>query len=261
MQRVRGFKLVQHLPSMAIVGVVMLALNSGIALAAYGPPAPAPAPVPGGFSCVVTSQTVSPAGKLIGPLRLQGLVATIRVRKGNFGGSTQITITEPFTRSGACQGGPGVGNAGFGGYRALGGVGILVQVSGSAWPGTFRRPISLHLASRSIRRSSRVVVWNGMRFARAPHAVVRRRSAWVPVAANSDVAVLTRIRSSRRSDSTRAVRLASAVGTRGASRELLAALFLRPAGWPLPGLGVMAPARLSAISARGALLAPDHSPR
>jgi len=236
------YKLAQQIASVAIGCIAMLVANSGEALASYGPPPPSPAPVPGGYYCILTSQTVGPAGKLIGPLRLGGLVASLTARRRPFPAPVQSTITVPYAPNGECQGGPGIGDAGFRGYRAVGGVGILVQRGGAAYRGTFVKPFVLRLASRSINRSSIVVVWNGGRFVIAPGTVVGRRSARVMVDANSDFAVLTPVRSLRRSGAAmrRKASSVSAVRTQLPGSGPFAALFLLPATTPPPGLGVEA---------------------
>jgi hypothetical protein len=227
-------KVVQKFASAAIGGVVLLVGNSGIAQAAYGP-SPAVAPVPGGFYCIVTSQTVGRGGKLIGPLSLDGLVATLRIGRGTFARPVQITITEPYGRGGTCQGGAGVGDGGFRGWRAVGGVGILVQRDGSAYHHSFGRPFALRLASQSIAASSRIVAWNGKRFALARHAVVSRRLASVGGYVASDFAVLAPAGRRSRRAATTALRAQVPAG------DFLAAAMLTPAGSPPPGLGVLAP--------------------
>jgi hypothetical protein len=217
------------------VSAAILVANSGLALASYGPPPPVPTPVPGGYYCIVTSRIVTPAGALIGPLRLRKLVVRLRIRPGTFPAPVQITLTQPYARTGACQGGRGIGDAGHRGYRAVGGVGILVQQGGVTYPGPFLRPMRLHLRSRKIARSSLVLVWNGNRFMRAPRAVVRRRRARVGVDASSDYAVLTRIRVLRRLDASQAIQQASATAVEAASADLIAAIFRVPAGLAPPG--------------------------
>jgi hypothetical protein len=244
----------RQLACAVMVSTAMPIALSGIALAGYGPPPLPPPPVPGGFSCVVTSRTVGPAGKIIGPLRLHGLVARLGVR-GAFPVPVQVTITQPYAQAGACQGGLGIGNAGFPGYRTVGGVGILVQLNGVAYRGIFARPLVLRLASRSIARSSLVVRWNGMRFVKVPHAVVRRGLARVRVRASSDFAVLVRAGQAPGTDAGQALRRAraSAAGPSGWSPDLDSAVFRLPPGLPPP--------RISATASRiGATAAGDSAP-
>jgi hypothetical protein len=164
----------------------------------------------------------------------------------------QVTITEPYERDSNCQSGLPLGDAGFPGYWAVGGVGVLLQIYGAAWQGAFPRPCALHLASASITRSSIVVVWDGTRFVRAPHGVAGRGSADVPVTANSDIAVLTPTgkRSGPAATTARRAPAASAAHVPAAGPELAAALFLRPANSTLPGIGVLPLAWLRAFAAR-----------
>ncbi|HUY44760.1 MAG TPA: hypothetical protein VMV92_03405 [Streptosporangiaceae bacterium] len=251
MPRICQHKLVWKLASLAVGSTAVLATNSGVALAAYSPPPPS-ALVRGGYYCVVTSQTVRPAGELIRSLRLNGLVARLRIPRGTFDVPVQITITEPYGRSRDCQGGPGIADAGFDRYRAVGGIGILVQRGGSAYHGTFRKPLSLRLSSASISQSSRVVVWRRARFETAPDAVVRCGSATVRVRAGGDFALLTRATNLRRADTTMAFRQAAgatAIVAAAPGGDLRAVAFLLAPGAPLPGLGVLAPRWLPASGA------------
>jgi hypothetical protein len=244
--------LTRRIAGTAICCLALMA-SSEMAFASYGPPPPPP-PVPGGFSCVVTSQTVGPAGKLIGPLGLTGLVATIVVRRGTFRRPVQITITQPFATTGACQGGPGIGNAGFRGYRTIGGVGILVQRGGVTLHGFFRKPLIVQLTSASISRSSLIVVWNGRHFVIVRSARVRNGLATVGVDINSDFAVLSRtglFHSSEAASSSRS--LSASTEATMLSAEFMTAAFYRPAGLPPPGLGVRTLRWLHALRSRGSV--------
>ena len=244
------YKPVQTCAIVAIGTVALIFAASGIALAGYGPPCPpSPSPVPGGYYCIVTSQTVGPAGKIIGPLRIDKLRVTLRVRKDTFMIPVQITITEPYGNYAECQG-RGIGDAGFPGFRFVGGVGILVQRNGCTYQGTFPKPLTLRMRSRSISRSSIVVAWNGTVFAKVRHAVVRKRSVRVRIIhANSHFAVLTPISHGR----TVALRRESDATTRalGLLDERLAAVLFMPAGSTVPGLGVLEPAWLQAFTGIG----------
>jgi hypothetical protein len=211
----------------------MLIGSPGTALAAYGPPTPTPpVAIPGGYYCIVTSQTAGPAGKATGPLSFQRLVVRLGVSKGTFPVQVQITVTEPYGQNGNCQGAPDIGNGGLHGFLAFAGVGILVQVGGLAYPGEFLKPLILRLTSKLITSSTVIVVWHVNRFVKAPHAVVHRGSATVAAVANSDFAVLN-------------------PAGKPPSPATTSALYLA-AGSSLPGLGVRAPARPHAPGARGA---------
>jgi hypothetical protein len=176
----------------AVIGVIaVLAVSSGTADAAYGPPVPPVVPVPGGYLCVVTSQTVGRPGRLIAPLSLPGMAARLRIIRGTFHPAVQITITEPYGPNGACEGRPDLRDAGHAGYWAVSGIGILVQRSGIPRAGVFARPLALRMRSRWISPRSLVVVWNGRRFRIVRRAVIRAGRAEVGVRANADFAVLS----------------------------------------------------------------------
>ena len=239
---IRPYRLGLRLGIAGLAAATMLTGSSGLALAdaGYGPPPP-PAPVPGGYFRVVTSQSIGPAGGIIGPLRVGRLLITLRIPKHAFSRIVQITMTEPNVRE--------IGNAGFRGYRAFGGVGILVQVNGATYRGPFRRPLRLTMSSRRITSADIVVVWDGRRFV----TLGTRRgfhSALVAFDSSADqyFAVL---------------RLAGIVVTRPATKgargtftaattesllgpAVLAEAFLLPADSPLPGLGVLASGLLRA---------------
>jgi hypothetical protein len=246
----------------AVGGVALLVANSGIALAAYGPSASPQGTVPGGFSCVVTSQTAGPAAKHIGPLRLGGLEATIEIRPGTFSGRVQLTMTAPGGENGGCQGGQGVGDGGFRGYRPVGGVGILLQRHGSAYTGKFRRPIVVRMSSPSIGASSLVVVWNGSRFvlAAADH---RGGSATTRVFGSGDYAVLTRAPARHLARHLARRRLGRGgapalqdTGTAGTAGDFFVAALLGSAAGPPPGAGVLLTTRLAAADSSRAIRLP-----
>src|ERR1700733_3105818 len=101
MPHICRYKRVRRLATAGIAGAAMLIGSPGTALAAYGPPTPTPpVAIPGGYYCIVTSQTVGPAGKATGPLRFQRLVVRLGVSKGTFPVQVQITVTEPYGQNG-----------------------------------------------------------------------------------------------------------------------------------------------------------------
>lgn len=182
---------VWQLAAAAIGVIAVLAVGSGAAQASYGPPVPPVVPVPGGYLCVVTSQTVGRPGRLIAPLALPGMAARLRIARGTFHPAVQITITEPYGPDGACHGSPELRGAGHAGYWAISGIGILVQRDGTSRAGAFAKPLVLSMRSRWISPGSLVVVWNGRRFRIVRRAVVRAGRAELGVRANADFAVLS----------------------------------------------------------------------
>jgi hypothetical protein len=210
--------------------------------------------VPGGFSCVVTSQTVGPAGWLIGPIRVSGLAARIAIRRGTFPVQVQVTITEPDGAGSGCSGGPGIGDGGFRGYRAVGGVGILIQRNGSPYIGTLSAPVSVRLSAAQIGPSSLVVVWNGKDFVPSP-ASVGPGSATIGVLGSGDYVVLSpgvrrlarRVVGPGRTPARRGV---------GTTEGFFAAALLWPVAGPPPGAGVLRVKRVAAADASRATRLP-----
>jgi hypothetical protein len=174
-----------ELTFIAAISAVCLA-GSGRAAAAtrsYAPPPPtAGLAPPGSYSAVITSQTITPAGGTIGPVVIDGATATLRVPAGAFPVSVQVTITGPKLFA--------VGDAGTAGYKAVAGVGIQVQRNGSAYRGTFGKPLTLTTRSSSITPSSVVMIWNGTAFVTEPNTTVTSGTAVVRFNTDPDLAVV-----------------------------------------------------------------------
>jgi len=77
-------------------GSAGVALASTSARQSVPPPITTPAP-PGGFSAVVTTQTITPAGGTVGPLLVAGAEVTIHVPPGAFPADVQLTVTASCT--------------------------------------------------------------------------------------------------------------------------------------------------------------------
>jgi hypothetical protein len=170
--------------AMVVASTALVVGGAGRALAAgsYGAPPPVAPVVPGGFSAVVTSQTIGPAGGTIGPLSVDGITTTLTVPAGAFPVPVQITLTAPDLAS--------IGAGGFAGHSAVAGVGIQVQEHGAKYPGTFLKSLSLTLSSSSITSSSIVVVWNGTAFVTESSATVTAGRAAVTFDSDPNFAVL-----------------------------------------------------------------------
>jgi hypothetical protein len=162
----------------------MIVAGAGGALATggYGPPPPAP-PTPGGYLTVVTSQTIGPAGGVIGPVSVDGIPTTVTVPPGAFKGPAQVTLTAPSLAA--------IGDAGFAGLKAVAGVGIMVQQNGSNYKGTFHKRLALGMQSSSITSSSIDVVWNGTAFVAKPSAKDKKGTTTLTFGTDPDFAVLT----------------------------------------------------------------------
>jgi hypothetical protein len=202
--RCRALRQVTSVAAVTAVGFAALMAGPATALAAYGPPPPVTAPVPGAFTQVVTSVTVGPAGLFIPHFDLDGLNASLRIRPGTFLQQVQVTITEPFVRHAplttaylgqrqVCGHAAGIGNAGFPGYCAISGAGILVQINGAVYTAPYLKSMILRINWKP-KLSTKIVFWNSLRFVKAPHTRDRRHYARIQVSANSDFAVLVRVR-------------------------------------------------------------------
>jgi hypothetical protein len=117
------------------------------------PPVASPLP-PGGFSTIVTTQTVGPAGGTVGPVDVAGAEVTVHIPAGAFPADVQIVITAPDL--GAVPPAPG--------FMVVAGVGIGVSINGTKYQGTFLKPITIDVASPKIDASSEVGVWTGSAF-------------------------------------------------------------------------------------------------
>jgi hypothetical protein len=247
--------------SMAVAtvgGLGIAAVSSGIALAAYGPPSPLAVPPPGGFSCILTSQTLGPAAKVI-KVSLGTITAGISIPAGDFRTPVQITVTEPFG-SGSCSGGAGIGDAGFPGFSALGGIGIQVQQHGKNLL-QFPAPMTVRLGgSAHIHAGHRLVHWTGVKYKLAPESFTRH-AVTTHISTSTDLALLVPgghgPAPGHAARSGHAARAGGATRASGATTslpgEILAAALALPHG-SHPGLGILTGMRLRQTSVRARLL-------
>jgi hypothetical protein len=236
MSSARRYFLPLRFTEAALASVAFLAVSSSTALAAYGPPPPPPGqPVPGGYNCVITSR-LDPAFEkvIIGPLRVGDLIVLLQIPAYTFPGPVQVTITEPFSANGACQGGA-TGNFGFKGYHLLGGVGILIGLRNAAY-GTFPHPVRLRINEIELHNLQALELASvsgnhargiGNRRTHGPFTIRIRHSA--------EFIMLDKLRHPHAA----AVARHSRPSTQFPVSELLTASLL-PATAPVPGLGVLA---------------------
>ena len=257
MPRIRRWMLAPRL-SVALLGAgAILITSSGVAEALYGPPLP-PVPVPGGYLTVVTSQTVGTGGGIVGPVSGGETRTTVVVPPGAFPAPLQVTITEPDIS--------GIGDAGFCGYQAVAGIGIIIQNpdKGSVNYDFFTDPLVVTVAAAGIKPGDIIVAWDGDKFVRVG---VAEHDGLVTLklthAGYNFFAVLAPTGSPLSSCSTSGgaagagglgttfgagsqVRLGSA-DQFGFGAIFLAALFRTPFGSMLPEVGVLAPRWAHAI--------------
>jgi hypothetical protein len=201
--------------SLSAAAAFCLAAPANAAGTNYGPPPPPPnQPPPGGFNCILTSLTVGPQGALIGPLSDGALRITITIRRHTFPVPVQVTITEPYSRSGACQGVP-----------------IASELYGQ-----FPRPLRLRITAFDAAGPEEV----GVVGASGGLTVISWRRHAGPITVRvSTSEVLAVFAGSRRhrhhGNTTSRMRRDSATG----ETEQLTAALLPTGSWP-PGLGVLA---------------------
>lgn len=222
----------------AVLGGAALVLPlcaPAVAHAAYGPPPPPTSPPPGGYRNIVVSETVEPDGGSLGPFYVDGLLVTLRVPRHAFSAAVQITITAPDAA--------GLGDAGFPRDVALGGVGIIIQLNGSTYPGDFRHDLTLTLTSPRITGADFVVVWNGTQFVIVPSVLefVDTEVVRFDSESEQDFAVLGPLRVRHRLGGTGAAGdgTVSAAYVAPVTAPASFAMFFRPAEAQPPGLGVL----------------------
>jgi DNA-binding beta-propeller fold protein YncE len=144
---------------MAVLGAVVALGTAGVASASTAgrqsvpPPVTNPLP-PGGFCTIVTNQTITTEGGVIGPVDVNGAEVTIFIPAGAFVEDVQITITAADLSA--------IHPAR--GFMVVAGVGVEVTLNGAPYPGPFLKPITIEIASPKINASSEVDVWNGSGF-------------------------------------------------------------------------------------------------
>lgn len=141
------------------------------------PPVATPLP-PGGFSTIITTQTIGPDGGTIGPVTVAGAEVTVHIPAGAFSSNVEIVITAPDLAAVP----PTTG------FVVVAGVGVGVSVGGTKYSGTFLMPITIDIASSKITASSMVGTWNGSAFVTDPSSTVTAGMASISM--DSDAAFI-----------------------------------------------------------------------
>ncbi len=246
MPRIKRYKLAHKLATVALGGSTLAVAMGQLPAQAYGPPPPPPPP--GGYHNVVTSQTCGPQGCVIFA-RIDGMLVWVTVPPGDFSKPVQITLLAPNAR--------GIGTGIHPCLRAVGGVGIVVQINGKTYTGSFNKPFTVQMSGKPIGPSDQVAVWNGSRFVFIPATVSRGSAVWrYSSGAEQDFAILAPVgpgecrpvggRAGHQSG--RPVRT-TRFSNRGRLTDMvLESLFLAPAGQYRAGIGVLTPEWLAARS-------------
>ncbi len=144
------------------VGVASLAGSAAFAAGSGYTPTTSPVPTgtPGGYSQVVTAETISPSATAttVMAVTVDGIPVHISVPAGTFSTPVQVIVTAPVLS----QVTTGVSALGYSGYVAVAGLGVsVVTSSGKLYSGTFLKPITVTIDNPKIGAGDRVVEWNG----------------------------------------------------------------------------------------------------
>lgn len=227
----KRFHLAQKLAIVALGAATLAVVNPGLlpAQAAYVPP-PTSHPAPGGYKAVVTSVTVGPAGKQIGPVEIDGVEVTLTIPPGTFSTPVQVTLLAPNAL--------GVGNS-VPGYRAVAGVGVLITVNGKPYTGPFGHSLTLDITGATITSRDRLAAWNGKTFVFVGSTESGHTEQVSFKAAAADFIVLAPTGGGRRTRGG-ATRF-TAASHRGTQNAILDSVFFTPEGLSPLGVGVLAP--------------------
>ncbi len=152
----------------AVAAAVLAGGTAWAAGSGYGPTPGSTTPVPGGFTTVVTSQTVPTSGGSV-----QGSVGpehfALDVPSGDFPSPVQITVTTP-----------AVGQIPHG----VTGIDISFAVGGQSLTGTLTKPVTLTIDNSGITATDVVEIWNGTAF--VPYGQATTGNGSVTITFNQD---------------------------------------------------------------------------
>lgn len=141
----------------------MTLLGGSVAFAAgsgYSPGSTTvPSGTPGGFTQVVTAQTISPTTTTTTNVSatVDGSSTTMSVSPNTFPTSSQVVVTAPSLSQVTSS----LSSLGFSGYSAIAGLGVnVVTLSGQPLTSTFLKPITVTVHNSSIKPGDKIVEWN-----------------------------------------------------------------------------------------------------
>lgn len=173
----------------AMTAVGLLVVGEGVASAAsggYGPTPPSNGS-PGGFTSVVTSKVLGPAGGSLSA-SVPGATVLVTVPPGALPANEDLIITAPdLTQTSAA-----LGSLGFTGYQAVAGLGLVVEdQSGAKFTGTFGHPLTVTLSGSSLGvAGEEVLQLNGPSSASALKDTLGSQQVSIQVASDPDLVAI-----------------------------------------------------------------------
>jgi hypothetical protein len=137
---------------MAMLGAALAWGTAGVASAATQsvPPPVAPGSPPGGFTEVVTTETVPTTGGAV-EAAVNGAEVGVDIPPGAFPEPVDVTLTAPDIddiKAPSCG-------------EVVAGVGVGISAHGEKFRGMFLRPVTVTISSPRIHPSDTVAMWNG----------------------------------------------------------------------------------------------------
>lgn len=152
-----GLLIAGALGAVGLTAAARASTRSAAAVTEHGTPPPSGRP---GFTTVVTTSTVCPAGATLGPVRIDGVQTTLTVPPGAFAECVKIIIASGDKSL--------LAKAVFTGFHIVTAAGVQVLLNGAPFPGTFLEPLTLSWQSPVRTAGTAVTVWNGASLAVDP---------------------------------------------------------------------------------------------
>lgn len=143
--------------------VGLIALGGAVAYAAGSGYTPGtttvPSGTPGGFTQVVTAQTISPTTTTTTNISVavDNTPVTVSITPGTFSTPAQVVVTSPVLSQVTSS----LSSLGLPGYSAIAGLGVnVVNTSGLPLTGTFLKPLTVTVHNAAIKSGDKIVEWN-----------------------------------------------------------------------------------------------------
>lgn len=186
----KEFVVKSTLAALTLLAAGLVAVPAGAALAAsgYGPSVPTgPTGAPGGYTAVAATQTVGPTGGALAAA-VPGAAVAVAVPTAAFTQPVQVEVTAPNLPAVNA----GLSTLGYAGYRAVSGLGVKVLTqSGSAYQGTFARPVQVTITGSNLGLpGEKVLEFTGPNTVVQVNAILGQGKITVPLVADPNLVVV-----------------------------------------------------------------------